>query len=264
VQGYFWLPLNPATVNSKFFIMSKPLHRRQFIKTSGRAGISAGILLSGLPSFASVKKASDGEIGYLQQPLPYGYPALEPAIDATTMSIHYTKHAAAYTKNLADACLAEKVDTNATSLEQLLKNISKYSPKMRNNGGGHYNHELFWQCMRPGTVSMPSGSLLNAITTFFGSWEAMKNQFSDVGKNRFGSGWAWLVLTSDKKLAIGSTPNQDNPLMDVSELRGKPLLGLDVWEHAYYLNYQNRRADYITNWWNLVNWEFVQNQYNQG
>jgi Fe-Mn family superoxide dismutase len=111
---------------------------------------------------------------------------------------------------------------------------------------------------------MPQGSLLNAITTSFGSWEAMKNQFSDAGKNRFGSGWAWLVLTADKKLTIGSTPNQDNPLMDVSELKGKPLLGLDVWEHAYYLTYQNRRADYITNWWNLVNWEFVQNQYNLG
>ena len=118
--------------------------------------------------------------------------------------------------------------------------------------------------MRPGTAGMPSGSLLNAITTSFGSWESMKNQFSDAGKNRFGSGWAWLVLTADKKLAIGSTPNQDNPLMDVSELKGKPLLGLDVWEHAYYLNYQNRRADYITNWWNLVNWEFVQNQYTLG
>jgi Fe-Mn family superoxide dismutase len=244
--------------------MRKSIQRRQFIKTTGQAGISAGILLSGMPLFASTKKVSLSEIGYTQQPLPYGYQALEPSIDGTTMTIHYTKHAATYTKNLADACIAEKVDIKAASIEQLLSNISRYSAKMRNNGGGHYNHELFWQCMRPGTAALPQGNLMTAITASFGSFETMKNQFTDAAKNRFGSGWAWLIVTADKKLAIGSTPNQDNPLMDVSELKGRPILGLDVWEHAYYLNYQNRRADYITNWWNLVNWEFVQNQFNKG
>jgi Fe-Mn family superoxide dismutase len=193
--------------------------------------------------------------------LPYAYNALEPAIDGTTMNIHYTKHAAGYTKNLADACLAEKVDTSVTSLEQLLRGISKYSAKMRNNGGGHYNHEFFWQCMQPSS-SEPGGTLLQSIQRSFGSLEAMKNQFTDAGKNRFGSGWAWLIMTPDRSLAIGSTPNQDNPLMDISDIKGTPLLALDVWEHAYYLNYQNRRADYINNWWKLVNWNFVQQNYN--
>ncbi|MFY8007317.1 MAG: superoxide dismutase [Sediminibacterium sp.] len=200
-------------------------------------------------------------MGYTQQPLPYAYNALEPAIDGTTMNIHYTKHAAGYTKNLADACLAEKVDTSVTSLEQLLRGISKYSAKMRNNGGGHYNHEFFWQCMQPSS-SEPGGTLLQSIQRSFGSLEAMKNQFTDAGKNRFGSGWAWLIMTPDRSLAIGSTPNQDNPLMDISDIKGTPLLALDVWEHAYYLNYQNRRADYINNWWKLVNWNFVQQNYN--
>ncbi|MCA6481980.1 MAG: superoxide dismutase [Chitinophagaceae bacterium] len=200
-------------------------------------------------------------MGYTQQPLPYAYNALEPAIDGTTMNIHYTKHAAGYTKNLADACFAEKVDTSVTSLEQLLRGISKYSAKMRNNGGGHYNHEFFWQCMQPSS-SEPGGTLLQSIQRSFGSLEAMKNQFTDAGKNRFGSGWAWLIMTPDRSLAIGSTPNQDNPLMDISDIKGTPLLALDVWEHAYYLNYQNRRADYINNWWKLVNWNFVQQNCN--
>lgn len=244
--------------------MKKTIQRREFIKTTGQAGIAAGMLLSGLPSMASNTKYFVGEIDYAQQPLPYAFEALEPAIDTTTMTIHYGKHAATYAKNLADACVAEKVDTRAVSPEQLLRNISKYSVKMRNNGGGHYNHEFFWKCMRPGAAGVPGAGLLAAINSSFGSMEAMKNQFSDAAKNRFGSGWAWLLLTADKKLAIGSTANQDNPLMDISELKGTPLLGLDVWEHAYYLHYQNRRADYIANWWNLINWEFVEIQLNKG
>lgn len=134
---------------------------------------------------------------------------------------------------------------------------------MRNNGGGHYNHELFWQCMKPGAASHPDGKLAEAINHSFGSFEAFKTQFTDAGKNRFGSGWAWLVLNADKKLTVGSTPNQDNPLMSISELKGTPLLGLDVWEHAYYLKYQNKRPDYINNWWNIVNWEFVQKRFEQ-
>jgi len=142
-----------------------------------------------------------------------------------------------------------------------LKNVSKYSPKVRNNGGGHYNHELFWKLMKPNGEGKASGKLLSAIEADFGSFDAFKTKFSDAGKSRFGSGWAWLLVGADKKLAIASTPNQDNPLMDVSEVKGYPLLGLDVWEHAYYLKYQNKRADYIDNWWKVVNWEYVQKRY---
>jgi Fe-Mn family superoxide dismutase len=176
------------------------------------------------------------------------------------MEIHYTKHAAAYAKNLADACVAEKVNTVALSIESLMQNISRYSAKMRNNGGGHFNHEFFWKCMKPGTSNGPSGKILAAINQSFGSVESFKTQFADAGKNRFGSGWAWLVQTADGSLKIGSTANQDNPLMDVSELKGKPLLALDVWEHAYYLKYQNKRPDYINNWFNIVHWSFVEQQ----
>lgn len=235
--------------------------RRAFIKTTGKAGLAAGLGLSMMPSFGFATGNNPAGGGYTQQPLPYGFSALEPVIDALTMEIHYTKHAAAYTKNLGEACVAEQVNTNEVSLEALLGNISKYSAKMRNNGGGHYNHELFWQCMKGGTSSKPTGKLAAAIDRSFGSFEAFKTQFTDAGKNRFGSGWAWLVVTPDHQLAVGSTPNQDNPLMDLSPLKGKPLLALDVWEHAYYLKYQNKRPDYINNWWNVVNWEFVQSRF---
>lgn len=235
--------------------------RRTFLKTTG---IAAGIGITGIPSLVKSMPLAAAGNAFTQQPLPYDYKALEPVIDAMTMEIHYTKHASAYAKNLADACAAEKVATGSARLEDLLHNISKYSAKMRNNGGGHYNHELFWQCMKPGTATKPEGSLAAAIDHSFGSFDAFKTQFTDAGKNRFGSGWAWLVLTADKKLAVGSTPNQDNPLMDISDLKGTPLLGLDVWEHAYYLRYQNKRPDYIANWWNVVNWEFVQKRFEQG
>jgi Fe-Mn family superoxide dismutase len=192
-----------------------------------------------------------------QTPLPYPYTALEPMIDAQTMEIHYSKHAAAYATNLRDAVKAENVPAG-TSLEKLMGNISRYSTKMRNNGGGHYNHELFWKCMKPGASTTPSGRLLEAIKRDLGSPEALKNQFADAAKSRFGSGWAWLYINKDQKLSIGSTPNQDNPLMDTSDVKGLPLLGLDVWEHAYYLKYQNRRPEYIENWWKLVNWSFIE------
>jgi len=234
--------------------------RRRFIKTTG---IAAGIGLTGLPSFVNAEPATPAT-SFTQQPLPYEYRALEPVIDSMTMEIHYSKHAATYAKNLADECAAQKIDTNNTKLEDLLHNISRYSPKMRNNGGGHYNHELFWQCMKAGIAGVPQGSLAAAITQNFGSHEAFKTQFADAGKNRFGSGWAWLVMTNDKKLVVSSTPNQDNPLMDIAEVKGTPLLGLDVWEHAYYLKYQNKRPDYINNWWNVVNWDFVQGRFNMG
>jgi Fe-Mn family superoxide dismutase len=241
--------------------MKKVNSRRAFIKTTGQAGLAVGIGLTVLPKFGFTH-FNNSFANYIQQPLPYSYNALEPFIDAMTMEIHYTKHAATYTKNLNDACVAEKVDINNTSLENLLHKISSYSTKMRNNAGGHYNHEFFWQCMKAGNSTKPTGKLADMIDSSFGSFDAFKTQFTDAGKNRFGSGWAWLVLTAENKLLIGSTPNQDNPLMDISELKGKPLLGLDVWEHAYYLKYQNKRPDYINNWWNTVNWDFVATQLN--
>lgn len=236
--------------------MKKAYNRRVFLKDSSKAALAAGIGISLIPSVVVAATVNEFE----QQPLPYGYAALEPYIDAMTMEIHYTKHAAAYAKNLADACAAEKVNMQTTSVETLMKNISKYSTKMRNNGGGHFNHEFFWKCMKPGTANQPSGKLLASINQSFGSFESFKNAFADAGKSRFGSGWAWLVQTADGNLKIGSTPNQDNPLMDISELKGTPLLGLDVWEHAYYLKYQNKRPDYINNWFNIVNWDFVAGQ----
>jgi Fe-Mn family superoxide dismutase len=233
-------------------------NRRQFIKTTGKAGMAMATL-------PILSKMSPNTLGlaneYAQQPLPYGYTALEPFIDAMTMEIHYTKHAAAYAKNLADAAIAEKLDTTTTSLTDLLKNISHYSPKMRNNAGGHYNHEMFWQMMKPAPATAPSGALAEAINKTFGSFEAFKTAFGDAAKTRFGSGWAWLLVKADGNLAVSSTPNQDNPLMDIAETKGSPILGLDVWEHAYYLKYQNKRPDYINAWWNLVNWEFVQKNY---
>jgi Fe-Mn family superoxide dismutase len=233
-------------------------NRRQFLTKTGKAGIA----LAAMPLFTKMAPNTiSGEITFQQQVLPYGYSALEPYIDALTMEIHYTKHAAAYAKNLSEACIAEKVDPSSTPLTTLLHSISKYSSKMRNNAGGHYNHELFWQIMKPAPTSLPTGSLANAINTSFGSFADFQKAFSEAAKSRFGSGWAWLVFKSDQSLAVSSTPNQDNPLMDLAEVKGFPLLGLDVWEHAYYLKYQNKRPDYITSWWNLVNWEQVQKRY---
>ncbi len=235
--------------------------RRKFIANTTKGTIAAGIGLSAVGSFISSTASAAGSkvytTGFDQQPLPYKYDALENIIDAMTMEIHYSKHAAAYSKNVKEAAAAEGVDVSKP-LEEVLAKISKYSAKMRNNGGGHYNHELFWQCMRPKNAdNKPSGALAAAIDKTFTSFAEFKKQFGDAGKNRFGSGWAWLYADAGKNLKIGSTPNQDNPLMDISDIKGTPLLGLDVWEHAYYLKYQNKRADYIENWWQVVNWDFV-------
>ena len=231
-------------------------NRRSFLKLTGMAG--AGMLL--LPSWtvrAGVLSRT-AQMGYRQDPLPYPYTALEPVIDAQTMELHYSKHAAAYAKNMGDALIAEKVDTSVTSIETLIEQISKSSPKMRNNADGHYNHELFWKLMKaPSATNDPSDQIAALIQRDFGSLDNFKKQFAAAATSRFGSGWAWLVLNNNKKLEIGSTANQDNPLMDISELKGYPLLALDVWEHAYYLQYQNRRADYINNWWSVVNWGIV-------
>jgi len=232
--------------------------RRQFIKQTGKASIA----MAGMPLMHTLGVLPiNQEINFQQIPLPYAYNALEPFIDAMTMEIHHTKHAAGYTKNLNDACVAEKVDIKTTSITSLLASISKYSTKIRNNAGGHYNHELFWQSMQPAPASMPTGSLAKAIEKSFGTFADFQKAFSEAAKNRFGSGWAWLIINEKKELAICSTANQDNPLMDIAEVKGYPLLGLDVWEHAYYLKYQNKRADYINNWWNLVNWKFVEERY---
>lgn len=190
---------------------------------------------------------------FSQIALPYSYTALEPSIDAQTMEIHYTKHHAAYVKNVNDAIAADKL-TYATEKE-FFDNASKLNAKARNNAGGVWNHNFFWKIMTPGGGA-PSGKLLDAIKEEFGSVEKFQEQFTQAAMSRFGSGWAWLVH-SGGKLKIGSTPNQDNPLMDSSELKGTPLLAIDVWEHAYYLKYQNRRNEYIANWWKVVNWNQV-------
>ncbi len=245
--------------------MATPTPRRKFITTSVKAGI--GVYLgSSLLSSCSSAKSLAGSIparlttGFTQQPLPYAYNALNEAIDAQTMEIHYTKHAVSYATNLNEAAKTEGVDTTKP-LEDVLARISKFSTKMRNNGGGHYNHELFWKCMSPNNAAKPSGKLATAVDESFGSFDTFTTQFSDAGKTRFGSGWAWLFIDGDKKLRIGSTANQDNPLMDVAEIKGLPLLGLDVWEHAYYLRYQNKRPEYIANWWKVVNWNYVADRY---
>lgn len=241
--------------------------RRKFIADSAKGAIAVSVGLSAAGSFianaATAKTVATHLVftNFDQQPLPYKYDALENVIDAMTMEIHYSKHAAAYSKNVKEAAAAEKVDVTKP-IEDVLAKISTYSAKMRNNGGGHYNHELFWQCMRPKKEdNKPSGKLGAAIDKSFTSFAEFKKQFGDAGKNRFGSGWAWLYVDANRNLKIGSTPNQDNPLMDISEIKGTPLLALDVWEHAYYLKYQNKRADYIENWWNVVNWDFVQQRF---
>lgn len=190
--------------------------------------------------------------------LPYAYNALESNIDAKTMEIHHTKHHNAYVTNL-NAVIAGKPE-ESMSIEDICKNISKSSMAVRNNGGGHYNHSLFWTIMKPNGGGEPTGELGDALLGTFGSFETFKTQFATAGATRFGSGWAWLSV-SGGKLVISSTPNQDNPLMDIAEVKGTPILGLDVWEHAYYLNYQNRRPDYIAAFWNVVNWEEVSKRF---
>lgn len=191
--------------------------------------------------------------------LPYAYDALEPHIDTQTMQIHHGKHHQAYVNNL-NAAVAGTAWENA-SLEEIMSNISSLSPAVRNNGGGHYNHSLFWTVMSPDGGGAPSGALVAAIDQAFGTFDAFKEEFSKAATTRFGSGWAWLCVKKDGNLCVCSSPNQDNPLMDISECPGTPILGLDVWEHAYYLHYQNRRPDYITAFWNVVNWKEVERRF---
>lgn len=197
-------------------------------------------------------------MAFEQAPLPYAYNALEPHIDALTMEIHYSRHHAAYTNNLNAAI--KDTDMEKLSIEALLANISTRPAAVRNNGGGFYNHNLFWNVMTPNASGEPDGKLGDAIKKTFGSFEEFKNKFATAAATRFGSGWAWLVV-HDGNLVVTSTPNQDCPLMDVAEVKGTPILCLDVWEHAYYLKYQNKRPDYISAFWNVVNWDYVASLY---
>ena len=191
-------------------------------------------------------------------PLPYAYDALEPYIDAQTMQIHHDKHHQAYVDNLNKA-IAGTPNENK-SLDEIIKNAGSISPAVRNNGGGHWNHSFFWEILAPQSAGQPNGELADAINSEFGSFDAFKEKFNAAGASRFGSGWAWLIV-KDGKLEVTSTPNQDNPLMDVAEVKGRPILGVDVWEHAYYLKYQNRRAEYLNNFWNVISWSKVAETY---
>ena len=190
--------------------------------------------------------------------LKYDYNALEPYIDGRTMEIHHSKHHGGYTAKLNDA--VSGTDLEGLSIEAILKDVSKQSAAVRNNGGGYYNHTLFWEVMSPAGGGKPEGALLDAINSAFGSFEAFREKFSTAAATRFGSGWAWLVKT-DSGLVVTSTANQDNTLMDISDIKGTPILGLDVWEHAYYLKYQNRRPEYIEAFWNIINWQEVNNRF---
>ena len=235
--------------------------RRKFIENSFKATaiVAASPLLSAAAtSPTSVDISSENPLNALQfsqVALPYAYNALEPSIDATTMDIHYNKHHAAYIKNVNEAIAADKISFSTE--KDFFNNASKLSAKAKNNGGGAWNHNFFWQVMHPSKeMKSPTGKLADAINGSFDSFEKFKEQFTQAAMTRFGSGWAWLV-SDNGKLKIGSSANQDNPLMDSSELKGTPLLGLDVWEHAYYLKYQNKRNEYVANWWNVVHWEEV-------
>ncbi|MBA4225633.1 MAG: superoxide dismutase [Hyphomonas sp.] len=209
---------------------------------------------------AAPAAAQTAAITYTLPDLPYAYDALEGAIDAKTMEIHHGKHHAAYVNNL-NAALASEPALAAEPLETLMAKISTLSPAIRNNGGGHYNHSLFWKLMAPaGQGGTPSAELAADIDATFGSMDAFKEAFNKAATGQFGSGWAWLVMTDDG-LKITSTPNQDNPLMDVAAVKGAPILAVDVWEHAYYLQYQNRRADYLNSWWDVVNWNEANSLY---
>ena len=191
--------------------------------------------------------------------LPYSFDALEPSIDAKTMEIHHDKHHGGYVTKLNNA--VEGTAHANSSIDDLMKNVGSSSAGVRNNGGGHYNHTLFWSIMSPNGGGSPSGDLGSAIDTTFGSYDKFKEEFENAAATRFGSGWAWLIVDGSGSLKVCSTPNQDNPAMDIAEVKGTPILGLDVWEHAYYLNYQNKRPAYISAFWNVVNWDEVNKRF---
>jgi len=237
----------------------KSITRRKFVKTSIASSAALAVpFFVQADNLVSAENITSPVLQFTQLPLPYATNALEPSIDALTMEIHYGKHHTAYIKNVNDAIAAENI--SFASEKDFFVNTSKLSAKARNNGGGAWNHNFFWQVMKPGSTS-PTGKVAEAINASFGSIDKFKELFTQAAMTRFGSGWAWLVKDGNT-LKVGSTPNQDNPMMDVSELKGTPLLALDVWEHAYYLKYQNKRNEYVANWWNVVNWDEVANRLN--
>jgi len=196
---------------------------------------------------------------FILAPLPYAHDALEPYIDKLTMEIHHGKHHQAYVTNLNNAVAGTELES--MDLLEIFRNMSRFPASVRNNGGGHWNHTMFWEILGPNGGGKPSGKLLSEIEKQWGSFEKFKEEFNKAGLGRFGSGWAWLIVDAQKQLQITSTPNQDNPFMDVAEKQGFPILGADVWEHAYYLKYQNRRGEYLENFWKVVNWKEVEKRY---
>lgn len=217
-------------------------------------------LIIGIIAFMAIPFALKAQEPYHKfAPLPYAYDALEPYIDKMTMEIHYDRHHRAYYNNFMAAVKGTALET--TPMPDIFRNMSAYSTTIRNNAGGYWNHEMFWNCMKPNGGGAPTGKLAEAINQAFGSFDAFKAQFADAGTKRFGSGWVWLVVGKDGKLFIYSTANQDNPLMNTEEKGGFPIFCLDVWEHAYYLKYQNKRGDYISAFWNVANWDFAQKQF---
>jgi len=237
------------------------MNKREFLQKgmllSAGALVAPSIFKNNLYSNDSVNSGSAQSSEFSQIPLPYAFSALEPHIDAQTMEIHYTKHHAAYTKKFNDSIKEEKLE--GQSIETIFSNIDKYSASIRNNGGGFYNHNFFWQNLSP-KGDEPKTELLDAIIKDFGSFDAFKEAYGKAATSVFGSGWAWLIK-QEGKLKIVSSPNQDNPLMNISKEKGAPLMCIDVWEHAYYLKYQNKRADYISAYWNIVDWNFVSNNF---
>ena len=236
------------------------MNKREFLKRSSLLGLG-GMALAATPIsvFGSGIVQDDNDRFKFPQ-LDYAYDALEPYIDAQTMELHYSKHHAGYTKKF-NAAVKEAGIPAGLSAKDIFKNVSEYPAGVLNNGGGFYNHRLFWKVMSPDGGGEPTGDLMKAIGKSFGSFDKFREEFSTAAATRFGSGWAWLVF-QDGKLVVSQTSNQVNPLMDVAGVRGMPLLTLDVWEHAYYLKYQNRRPEYIDNWWNVLNWDFVAKRYN--
>ena len=221
----------------------------------------AALLALALPAALAQSSATPATPAFTLAPLPYAYDALEPVIDARTMQIHHGKHHQAYVDNLNRAVDAD-ASLRGLSLEDMMARMSKLPETVRNNGGGHWNHDFFWKSMTtPFRSAPPSPELRAALDRDFGSYDKFKAAFEEAGRTRFGSGWAWLIVGADGKLKVTSTPNQDNPLMDLAAVRGTPLLGNDVWEHAYYLQYQNRRGDYLGAWWSVVDWSVVSQRY---
>jgi len=232
------------------------MQRRKFIYALGTLPIVSvlGKVENNLNNIKNHIRSTNTMAKFELPQLPYTYDALEPYIDKMTMEIHHSKHHNAYVTNLNKAL--EGTEYEGKSMEEMFAMMSKLPAAVRNNGGGHWNHSLFWTLMKQNGGGKPTGKIADAINSAFGSFDEFKTKFSTAAATRFGSGWAWL-LVQDGKLVVSSTPNQDNPLMDLAEVKGTPVLGLDVWEHAYYLKYQNKRPDYIENWWNVVNWDKV-------